>query len=205
MASPDDIEKARTRTRDIYERSAEQFDKTRSRDGREEQWLQQFVEAIPSGGHILDLGCGMGEPVAAWLIARGYSITGVDYSAAMLDIARSRFPKANWVHADMRVLNLTGPFDGVISWHGSFHLTQDEQRALMPKMLNLLKPKASLMLTTGPKAGEITGTIAGETVYHASLDPDEYREFLTAKGFTEIVHDTEDITRGPFVLYARRG
>ena len=32
----------------------------------------------PGGGHVLDLGCGAGEPMARLFIARGWCVTGVD-------------------------------------------------------------------------------------------------------------------------------
>ena len=46
------------------------------------------------------------------------------------------------------------------------------------------------MLTIGNKAGEVTGQVGGETVYHASLAPDEYREILESLGFPDIVIDS---------------
>lgn len=203
MGPHKDIEKVRTETKSVYERQAAQFDHDRARDGREDIWLKRFIQTVPSGGRILDLGCGMGEPIAAWLLARGFDVTGVDYSQPMLEIARKRFPTATWVLNDMRELAVTGLYDGIISWHGSFHLTQDEQRALIPKLASLLKSSGSLMLTTGPADGEATGTVGGETVYHASLAADEYRELLETEGFTDIQHETKS-AEGPFVLLARR-
>ena len=203
MVSREDLDKAYANTQAIYERRAGQFDKDRARDGRESEWLEAFTETIPDGGHILDLGCGMGEPIAAWLIAKGYRITGVDYSEPMLEIARNRFPKGTWIHQDMRALDVTGPFDGIISWHGSFHLSTDEQRALLPKLGGLLKSGGTLMLTIGPEEGEVTGTIGGETVYHASLAPEEYRSRLQVSGFLELTLNT-NADEGPFVLIARK-
>lgn len=199
------LNQARRNTRAIYERQAEQFDKDRTRTGGEEKWLDIFLETIPSGGHILDLGCGMGEPVAAYMSAQGYSFTGLDYSEPMLAIARKRLPHLTWVLNDMRDFELKTQYDGIISWHGSFHLTQDEQRDLIPRLAKHLKRSAVLMLTVGPEAGEVTGTVGGETVYHASLDNSEYRSLLRAEGFTEISFLSSDTeTSGPYVLFAKR-
>ena len=204
MTAGENFQKIYFETQSVYQRCAKQFDQDRSREGRENEWLETFARSLPPAGHILDLGCGSGEPIAAWLLANGFQVTGVDYAESMLAIARKRFPGSAWVLNDMRDLTITGPFDGVISWHGSFHLTQDEQRALLPKLSKLLKPSASLMLTTGPVAGEVTGTVAGETVYHASLNPGEYKSLLETEGFCDIQHNCEHQTDGPFVLFARR-
>ena len=198
------MDKIYANTQSVYERRAKHFDATRVRDGREQKWLEMFVETVPAGGSILDLGCGTGEPIASWLIKRGFRVTGIDYSEPMLAMARERFPGETWAHGDMRDLQVSGPFNGIISWHGSFHLTADEQRALIKKLAQLLDARGSLMLTTGPAAGEATGTVGGETVYHASLAPEAYRDLLEREGFTEIHHHTDDEAEGPFVLRARR-
>jgi len=46
-----------------------------------------FLERVPSGGRVLDLGCGPGRDVRAFT-RMGYDVTGVDGSAAMVEIAR---------------------------------------------------------------------------------------------------------------------
>ena len=38
------------------------------------------------------------------------------------------------------------------------------------------------------------GTYRGEPLYHASLDPNEYRELLDTHGFDVIAHVVEDPT-----------
>lgn len=202
MTSPSDIDKARANTRAVYERQAQTFDTQRARDGRETKWLEAFVQTLPSGGHILDLGCGTGDPIAAWLIERGYKVTGVDYSEPMLEIAKARFPDETWLHQDMRALDLPEKFDGILSWHGSFHLGTDEQRALIPKLAAMLHRGGTLMLTIGHSEGDVTGTVGGETVYHASLDPDEYRTLLETEGFSQIIYDENE--GGPYVLLAKK-
>ena len=42
---------------------------------------------------------------------------------------------------------------------------------------------AALMFTSGPAHGEAIGSFGGEPLYHASLDPDEYRSLLDDSGF----------------------
>ena len=48
------------------------------------------------------------------------------------------------------------------------------------------------MFTSGPAAGEVWGEAGGESVYHASLDPEEYRKLLADNGFSEIAYAPED-------------
>lgn len=192
-------------TRDVYERQAAAYDAQRSRALFEARWLARFTACLPVGGHVLDLGCGTGEPIARWFLAEGFTVTGVDYADAMLDLARTRWPDGDWRQGDMRSLDLGETFDGIICWNSFFHLTQDEQRAFMPTLRKHLKPGGSALLTVGPRAGETTGNVAGQTVYHASLSPAEYATLLEAQGLRLTGFLAEDPeTSQHSVLMARR-
>jgi SAM-dependent methyltransferase len=67
------------------------------------------------GGSIVDLGCGSGE-WAALAASRGFDVTGVDVSAAMLDIARSRGSSARFVNASLWDYGLQGPYVAVTAF-----------------------------------------------------------------------------------------
>jgi demethylmenaquinone methyltransferase / 2-methoxy-6-polyprenyl-1,4-benzoquinol methylase len=59
--------------------------------GQDPLWRRFLVSRLPrDGGHVLDVATGTGL-VAAELLRRGYRVTGVDQSAAMLGRARQRF------------------------------------------------------------------------------------------------------------------
>lgn len=63
---------------------------------------------------ILDLCCGTGQ-ISAGLAEKGYLLTGLDGSAAMLDFARQNAPGVRFIQADARSFHLEGRFDAVIS------------------------------------------------------------------------------------------
>lgn len=69
---------------------------------------------LPEGCRILDLCCGAGQ-IAKGLTERGYRITGVDGSEAMLRFARANAPSAEFVRADARAFKLPDKFQAVIS------------------------------------------------------------------------------------------
>jgi SAM-dependent methyltransferase len=56
-------------------------------------------------GQILELGCGSGV-LARRLLDEGYSVTGIDVSSAMLDMARTRAPEARYVNASFHDADL---------------------------------------------------------------------------------------------------
>ena len=196
----------REATRSVYRRQAATFDRQRPRVLFEKPWLDRFLQALPAGGTILDAGCGAGEPLARYMIERGYRVTGLDFSEPMLEIARGRFPSHHWHLADMRNFDLGKRFDGVVGWDSFFHLSMAEQRQVIPRLARHTGSRGSLLLTVGPAEGEVTGTVGGETVYHASLSPEEYRRLLTAEGFDRIdfVPDDPDC-EGHSVILATRG
>ena len=129
-------------TRAVYEAQAAAYDAQRSRSLFEARWLARFAACLPEGGRVLDLGCGAGEPIARWFMAEGFTLTGVDFAGAMLDIARQRWPEGDWRQADMRSLDLGERFDGIIAWDSFFHLTEAEQRETLRRMAAHLAPGA---------------------------------------------------------------
>jgi predicted TPR repeat methyltransferase len=165
-----------------YEKVAAEWPRLRGTSLFERPALDRFRAAMP-GDALLDLGCGSGEPIARYLASQGARITGVDGAAGMVAIFRERLPGHEAVHADMRGLNLGQRFDGIIAWDSFFHLSPDAQRGMFAVFAAHATPGAALMFTSGPAAGEAWGAVGGEPVYHASLDPEEYRELLDGAGF----------------------
>ncbi|WP_171102009.1 trans-aconitate 2-methyltransferase [Ruegeria sp. HKCCD7255] len=192
-------------THAIYERQAVEYVKGRSKALFEARWLARFTASLKPGDHVLDLGCGAGDPIARWFMAEGFTVTGVDFSAAMLSIARDRWPDGDWRQADMRSLDLDQQFDGIIGWNSFFHLTADEQTDCIARMARHLKPGGALMLTVGHGAGEVTGTVGGELVYHASLSPAGYAKCLEENGLRLTGFMAQDPeTQSHTVLMARK-
>lgn len=158
----------------------------------EKAWLDRFLALIPAGGSILDIGCGTGHPVARYMLGRGYAVTGVDSSPSLIAKAREHFPDREWIVADMRDLALGRRFYGLIAWHSFFHLTDTAQRAMFPRFASHAAPEAALMFTSGTHHGEAIGEWMGEPLYHASLDPQEYRALLAENGFNVVAHQVND-------------
>lgn len=184
------------KTRAIYERHAAAFDQHRSAPLLEAPWLDRLLAVAPQGQAILDVGCGSGRPIAQYFIEAGRTVHGVDFAEAMLDISRHRFPQQRWTHADMRTLELGETFGGVVAWNSFFHLTADEQRLCLPRLAQHVAPGGGLLFTCGPEAGEVLGTVEGDSVYHASLSRQEYAELLEREGLRIDAFVPEDPTCG---------
>lgn len=192
------------RTIEIYRRHAAAFDRQRGRALMERGWLDQLLALLPAGASVLDLGCGMAEPIAAYLVSAGCRVTGVDTSPAMLALCRDRFPAQRWIQADMRGLALRERFNGILAWNSFFFLPPDEQRAMFPVFAAHACVGAALMFTSGLAAGEAFGTFEGERLYHASLDPIEYQSLIDQNGFRVVHHVAEDVTCGRHTVWLAR-
>lgn len=61
-----------------------------------------------------------------------------------------------------------------------------------------------LMFTSGPAQGEAIGELRGETLYHASLAPDEYRALLAANDFDVVDQKSDDPDCGGHTIWLAR-
>ena len=186
---------------DLYERHAHAFDRDRGRSLQEQGWLDRFLALVPTGGTVLDVGCGMGEPIAAYVIGQGFTVTGVDASPALIAMCRARFPAHEWLVGDMRALALGRAFDGVLAWDSFFHLRADDQREMFARFAAHARPGAPLMFTSGTSAGEGIGEYCGEPLFHASLDPAEYDELLASHAFIVRAHLENDPACGEHTVW----
>ncbi len=187
----------------LYQRHAAAWDAARNRGGplMEEGWLARFTAWLPEGGSVLDLGCGSGAPMATRLAARGFRITGIDSAPGMIQRATARLPGHEFLVADMRRLDLGRRFHGILAWDSFFHLQPDDQRAIFTIFAAHASPGAALMFTSGPAAGIAMGVFEGEPLYHASLDPEEYRNLLAAHGFAERAFVPNDASCGGHCIW----
>ncbi len=188
-----------------YERVARGFAASRDRTLFERRWLDRMLNHAP-GRRVLDLGCGPGRPIAEYLVDRRCTVTGVDGAPAMIALFRQNLPQARAVRADMRGLELEERFDAILAWNSLFHLSPADQRGMFPVFAAHAAPRAVLMFTSGPEAGEPVGKVEGESVYHASLSPDDYRALLAENGFDVLDFRPEDPDcAGHSVWLARAG
>ena len=190
----------------LYERRAHDWagDRARQTVFIEKGWLDRFIALVEPGGTVLDLGCGPGKPMAAYLVANGLDVCGVDSSPTMIAMARENLPGREFIVADMRTLSLGRRFSGILAWDSFFHLAPDAQRRMFPIFRDHAAPGAPLMLTSGPQHGESIGQLRGEPLYHASLAPAEYRSLLGNHGFDVAAEKMEDPDCGGHSVWLAR-
>ncbi len=175
-----------------YSKISKWFDEHRSRDLFEKAWLDKAIAYLKPNASILDLGCGMGEPIAQYFIDRNFQLTGVDGCQELINMAKQRLPSGCFLIGDMRELSLSCKFDLTIAWHSFFHLSQNDQREMFKTFASHLNDGGILLFTSGNEAGEVWSNNGGENLYHASLSPNEYKTLLNQYGFELLDHKTSD-------------
>jgi SAM-dependent methyltransferase len=111
-------------------------------------YLHKLKAAIPAKSKILDLGCGAGVPCTQFFVAQGHDVTGVDISAAQIDLAREHVPQPRrLVHGDMMALEFPAEsFNVVVAFYSIIHLPKQEQGGLVRKIQEWLVGGRGLFL-----------------------------------------------------------
>lgn len=114
------------------------------------------------GAHVLDAGCGAGLH-AADMIRSGATVTGVDASSVLLDLARTRCPGATFVRADLaHPLDFldTASFDAVLCAL-VLHYLEDWGGALQ-EFRRVLRPGGLLVVSTHHPAMDVGLSTSGD-------------------------------------------
>ena len=111
--------------------------------------IERFLTLEP-GSSVLDVPCGEGR-IARQLAGRGYRVTGVDRSPALLELAERTAAAAGlditWEQRDMRDLPWDGTFDAVVCWWGSFgYFDEAGNASFLEATARVLKPGGRLIL-----------------------------------------------------------
>jgi SAM-dependent methyltransferase len=100
-----------------------------------------FFSRVPADTKVLDVCCGSGH-VTKELVRRGYPVTGVDASAALIEIARRNLPGIDFRVQDARHLQLEERFDAALSTFDSLNhvLTLADLGAVFRAVRSVLAP-----------------------------------------------------------------
>lgn len=173
-----------------YDLLAPKFDHTPYRTP--DRVLDAVARALEARGPFaagLDLCCGTGAGVDVLARVCRERVTGVDFSAGMLEVARGRAlppaPAVSWVRADARALPFGPAFDLVVSFGAFGHFLPRELPGLFGQVRSVLRPGGCFAFPVGapPRPGS-----AG---------------YWTMLGFDAAMRVRNALWRPPFVMYYR--
>ena len=128
---------------------ADQFKDTLDDRPTERALLAAFAEVIRRGpaGIVADLGCGPGH-IAAHLHSLGLSVLGVDQSAQMLAIGRTRYPEVRFALSSITRLGLADEScRGVLSRSSVIHLPPRLLPTALAEIARVLAPGGWLLIS----------------------------------------------------------
>ena len=161
-------------------------------------YLRQFYELVPVGGHVLDLGCGAGVPVAKKLAGR-VSVIGVDISATQVVLARKKVPEASFINADMMTVAFPSEsFDGVSAFFSITHLPRDEHAVMLQRIATWLRPGGVFLANMGDIGSDdvIENEWLGTPMFFSQFDATTNSQLIRDAGLQpiheEVVEHIED-------------
>ena len=110
--------------------------------------LHAIVRQYFLKGLTADVGCGSGRDTS-WLCDNGYPAIGFDASEGLLDDARNRYPKVQFVHAALPELRgvSNGGFANVLCETVIMHLDRESIAPSVGRLLDLLEVGGTLYLS----------------------------------------------------------
>ena len=147
-------------------------------------WLARFVDRVPDGARVLELGCG-GDNASTRELVRRYDYLGVDISREQVARAQRAMSDSRFLHADATALELDETFDGIVSLFMFGHIRRGAQEPLLRKLATWLRPGGWLLCTFGTDDSDdvVTDDWLGAPMFFASFDEGANRELLTRAGF----------------------
>jgi SAM-dependent methyltransferase len=123
------------------------------------RFLVEELEGL-APGRALDLACGEGRN-ALWLAAKGWRVTGVDFSPAGLSKARrlasDRGVEVSWIEADVVEWQPEAAwFDAVVMMY--LHLPAGQRRQVLAHAVAALAPGATLLVVGHDTSNLLEGT-----------------------------------------------
>ncbi len=170
-----------TETIAAYTRAAQDYANgfARKKDPDQVPDATAFLEHVPDGGHILDLGCGPGQWAASFRDA-GYSVDATDATQEMADLALERYGIEVRVEP-FEALDAVAEYDGIWANFSLLHAPRADFPTHLSRIHRALRPGGALHLGMKLGSGEARDRLGRFYTYYGE---GELTELVEAAGFT---------------------
>lgn len=171
-----------------YETIADDYYSDHVDDAWDDDFIEIFSQLVGKDAHVLDLGCGPGIEIKK-LTGKGLKPYGFDLSKKFLEIAQRENPTVEFTQGDMRHLPYADvQFDGVFAKASLLHIPKRDIKTVIDEISRVLKPNGVLHVAVkqGDTEKKETEDDYGYeyTRFFSYWSPDEFKDFITASGYS---------------------
>lgn len=130
--------------------SSEYIEQTKSIDTS--MLINSFLDGLPKGSHILDLGCGSGRD-SKIMQAKGYNITALDASKELADKLKKEC-SFEVINNTFEEYNPNKKFDAIYAMASLLHLSKIDFKRTLNKYSELLKENGKFFICVKMGSGE---------------------------------------------------
>jgi 2-polyprenyl-3-methyl-5-hydroxy-6-metoxy-1,4-benzoquinol methylase len=110
--------------------------------------LERAIKFAQPRGTALDIGCGSQGRMLDFLLKHDFHVEGLDVSAEMIALAKSKYPDLTFHHADIGTWKFPHPYDLIVAWDSTWHLPLKLQEPVLEKISAGLAPGGVHLFTT---------------------------------------------------------
>ncbi len=167
-------------TIEYYNKNADAFVK-RTVDIDMLELYPKFTSLLPSGGKILDAGCGSGRD-ARYFLSQGFEVVAIDASEEMVKSASNLTGQAA-VRMRFEDMSFRNEFDGVWASASLLHIERSLLSDILATLISSLRPKGHLYLSM--RDGQGDEFIDGR--YFSYITESELRHLLEQRSDIELL------------------
>ena len=142
--------------------------------------LECALRFVENRQHALDVGCGCEGRFIRILLESGFHCTGLDISEAMVALATTRYPDADFSVGDMCTWQLPRKYDLITAWDSTFHLPLEIHEPVLLKLCDGLSKNGVILFSCGGGEGwgNVQGEFGGKRFEYSSLGIPEFVRLL---------------------------
>ena len=168
----------------VYDSRVNDYAELNDKNGPDKT-LRLFMDRLPRGGRVLDLGCGPGAS-SRWMKEQGFEVDPVDASSEMVRMANE--------HHDVGArqglfqdIDAVDEYDAVWANFSLLHATETEFIEMLPKLHRALKASGLLHLGLKTGSGESRDKLGRRYTYYSET---RLKELLEAARFELLASKT---------------
>ncbi len=156
-----------TKTISVYNAKAAEYD-AMVHDDQPSAHLQAFIQAVPSGGSVLDLGCGTGGSSATMRDA-GLMVTAIDASPEMAAVAKQKFDIDVSI-ATFEDISGTDIYDGIWASFSLLHAPKADMPRHLAALRQALRPGGVFVIGLKSGTGERRDPLGRRYAYYEKTE-----------------------------------